>query len=192
MKISLKKPNPEPKNQQNFFPLRFERFFKIFLFMNIAVLFYSNFSISAICWDFHSFVSMFGQWKKVNGFAWKKSHYFLKVSLFKWSHFSVGATLTFNLNNTKTYDSELSVSKKNNNNKNNSNQDPKVVQSYVLYVCQQFQSECPLTGKTVSQDNQSALIIRKGRYQFYIHPKFLPKDCLNCLWTVSIKVPSDW
>ena len=42
------------------------------------------------------------------------------------------------------------------------------MKSFVKNSTQQFQSECSLTGKTASQvDNQSALIIHKGRFQLY-------------------------
>ena len=79
---------------------------------------------------------------------------------FKWSHFLVGAARTFNLNNTKTYDSELIVKK----NKFAFFHLIKIQKFFkVLFkIPAQFQSECSLTGKTVFQDdNQNALIIRK-------------------------------
>ena len=51
---------------------------------------------------------MFGQWIKVNGFTCKKSHYFfVSFTLLNGLILLVGATRTFNLNNTKTYDSDL-------------------------------------------------------------------------------------
>ena len=128
-KFHWKKPDPPPKKKTHCcFPLRPDKM-QLFLIEMSIPLQDTEFSIFMFgqwnkvngfaCKKSHYLLNiftnftivlffMFGQWIKVNGFTCKKSHYFfVSFTLLNGLILLVGATRTFNLNNTKTYDSDL-------------------------------------------------------------------------------------